>query len=90
MQTVLKQFCYPVNFLACACSRKIYMQSLVSNSFSMFLNILTGIGACSKKAHCQKSLKYMTSLLIVTLLSWIWTVFCISVITLMSDLGSGL
>ena len=32
--------------------------------------------------------KYITSPLIVTLLSWIRTVFYISVITLMSDLGS--
>ena len=32
--------------------------------------------------------KYITSPLTVTLLNWLWTVFCISVITLMSDLGS--
>ena len=32
--------------------------------------------------------KYITSPLIVTLLNWMQTVFCISVITLMSDLGS--
>ena len=32
--------------------------------------------------------KYITSPLIVTLLNWMRTVFCISVITLMSDLGS--
>ena len=32
--------------------------------------------------------KNITSPLIVTLLNWVRTVFCISVITLMSDLGS--
>ena len=32
--------------------------------------------------------KYITSPLTVTLLNWMWTVFCISVITLMSDMGS--
>ena len=32
--------------------------------------------------------KYITSPLTVTLLNWMRTVFCISVITLMSDLGS--
>ena len=32
--------------------------------------------------------KYITSPLIVTLLNWMHNVFCISVITLMSDLGS--
>ena len=32
--------------------------------------------------------KYIISPLIVTLLNWMQTVFCISVITLMSDLGS--
>ena len=32
--------------------------------------------------------KYITSPLIVTLLHWMRTVFCISVITLMPDLGS--
>ena len=41
MQTVLKQFCHPVNFLACACSGKMIGR--------------TGIGACSKRVICKKS-----------------------------------
>ena len=45
MQTVLKQFCYPVNFLACACSRK--------NVHAMIRQ--TEIGACSKRVICKKS-----------------------------------
>ena len=41
MQTVLKQFCHPVNFLACACSGKMIGR--------------TGIGACSNRVICKKS-----------------------------------
>ena len=41
MQTVLKQFCHPVNFLTCACSGKMIGR--------------TGIGACSKRVICKKS-----------------------------------
>ena len=40
-------------------------------------------------ALIAKSLKYITSPLIVTLLNMMRTVFRISVVTLMSDLGSG-
>ena len=52
MQTVLKQFCCPVNFLACACSQK-NVYAIIGQSF---LNILTGLGVCSKKSSLQKAL----------------------------------
>ena len=42
-----------------------------------------------QKEFTAKSLKYITVQLIVTLLNCMGTVFYISVITLMSDLGSG-
>ena len=45
MQTVLKQVCYPVSFLACAGSRKMYMQWLVKQEKALF-----------KKSYLQKFL----------------------------------
>ena len=44
MQTVLKQFYFPVNFLACACSQKYH--AMIGQ---------TGIGTCSKRVICKKS-----------------------------------
>ena len=50
VQTVLKQFCYPVNFLACACTRKKY------NSWSVILGHTNRIRRLFKKSSLQKDL----------------------------------
>ena len=63
MQTALKQFCYPVNFLACAKSKNVH--AIIGQSF---LNIVTGIALVQKELNA-KSLKYITSPLNVTLLN---------------------
>ena len=36
MQAVLKQFCYPVNFLACACSKKCTCYDWSDRNRSLF------------------------------------------------------
>ena len=40
MKNVLKHYCYPLNFLACVCSRNAH--GIIGQSF---LNILIGIGS---------------------------------------------
>ena len=51
MQTVLKQFCYPVNFIACTCSRKC-----TRNDWSVILEHTNRNRRLFKKSYLQKAL----------------------------------